>query len=79
LALLRCDDHKPDAAGEDFLSYALPVGFPGGAPACEILGCINPARLWLTEEERGRFVDGTRVFETPRLGPIRSSDDLFPN
>jgi hypothetical protein len=79
MALPRCDDHRPEPSGDDHLSYANPVGYPGDAPACEILGCTNPARLWLSDDERGRFVDGTRVFQTPRLGAVTAADDLFPN
>jgi hypothetical protein len=79
MALPRCDDHRPEPSGEDYLGYAHPVGYPSDAPRCEVLGCINPARLWLTEAERDRFRGGLRAFETPRLGSVRSADDLFPN
>ena len=79
MALARCDDHKPEQAGDDYLSYANPVGYPDTAATCDVIGCINSARLWLTAEERARFLAGERVFATARGASLRVSDDLFPD
>jgi hypothetical protein len=79
MALARCDEHKPDNTGDDYHTYALPVGYPNTAATCDVIGCINPARLWLTADERKRFVAGERVFTTAGGASLRVSDDLFPN
>ena len=79
MALARCDDHQPEAGGEDYQSYALPVGYPDTAATCDVIGCINAARLWLTDDERARFLAGERVFTTARGASLRVSDGLFPN
>jgi hypothetical protein len=78
MALARCDDHQPAPEGADYLSYVLPVGHPD-AVDCALIGCINPARLWLTEAERRAFLDGARSFgiEDGTVMPVEG--DLFPN
>lgn len=77
MAMARCDEHKPNDA--EHVSYALPLGYPGTAVTCDIVGCANPARLWLSRDERTAFQAGERLFTIAGGPRIRVSDDLFPN
>ncbi len=77
MALARCDEHKPEDA--DHVSYALPLGYPSTAVTCDVVGCANPARLWLTRDERNAFRAGERLFTVAGGVRMRVSDDLFPN
>jgi hypothetical protein len=77
MALARCDEHRPEDA--DYVSYALPLGYPSTAVTCDIVGCAMPARLWLTADERKAFVAGERVFPITGGAKVRVSDNLFPN
>jgi hypothetical protein len=79
MALARCDDHRPDPVEPETVSYALPLGYPGTAVTCDVLGCENPARLWLSRDERSAFVAGQRVFPIGGGVKVRVADDLFPN
>jgi hypothetical protein len=79
MALARCDEHKPEPAGSDFVSYALPVGYPSTTVGCDAVACPNPARMWLTSEEKAAFEGGTRTFRTERGTAVQVSDDLFPD
>ncbi len=78
MALARCDDHRPEPVEPDIVSYALPLGYPATAVTCDVVGCEQPARLWLSKDERDAFVSGQRVF-TASGAKVRVSDDLFPN
>ena len=79
MALARCDEHKPEPMAPDTVSYALPLGYPSTAVTCDVVGCENPARLWLNDPERRAFQTGTRLFPIAGGARIRVSDDLFPN
>jgi hypothetical protein len=79
MALARCDEHKPEPIEPDFVSYALPVGYPNTAATCDVVGCARPARLWLSQDERRTFEAGERVFKVAGGAALRVSDDLFPN
>jgi hypothetical protein len=79
MALARCDEHKPKPVDPDYVSYALPVGYPSTAATCDIVGCALPARLWLSADERAAFLGGERVFTVAGGTRLRVSDDLFPN
>ena len=79
MALARCDEHKPDNSGDDYHTYALPVGYPQTAVTCDVADCHNPARLWLTKDERQRFLAGERVFSVAGGTRLRVADNLFPN
>ena len=46
MALARCDDHRPDPIEPETVSYALPLGYPGTAVTCDVVGCENPAPWW---------------------------------
>jgi hypothetical protein len=77
MALARCDEHKPGDSAH--VGYALPLGYPSTAVTCDVVGCENPARLWLDKDERKAFVAGTRVFTIGGGVKVRVADDLFPN
>ena len=79
MALARCDEHKPEPRDPDYVSYALPLGYPSTAATCDIVGCAKPARLWLSRDERTAFQGGERVFEVAGGTRLRVSDDLFPD
>ncbi len=79
MALARCDDHKPEPIDPDYVSYALPVGYPSTAATCDVVGCAMPARLWLSKDERAAFEAGKRVFPVAGGANLRVSDDLFPD
>lgn len=79
MALARCDDHRPEPVEPDYVSYALPVGYPSTAATCDVVGCAFPARLWLTRDERTAFQGGQRVFTVAGGTNLRVSDNLFPN
>ena len=38
---------QPDDS--EHVSYALPLGYPATAVTCDVVGCDNPARLWLDQ------------------------------
>ncbi len=77
MAMARCDEHKP--RDSQHVGYALPLGYPSTAVTCDVVGCENPARLWLDKDERKAFVAGTRVFTVEGGAKLRVADDLFPN
>jgi hypothetical protein len=79
MALARCDEHRPEPIEPDYVSYALPIGYPSTAATCDVVGCANPARLWLTRDERIAFQGGQRVFTVKGDVNLRVSNDLFPN
>jgi hypothetical protein len=79
MALARCDEHKPELLDPDYVSYALPLGYPSTAVTCDIVGCAMPARLWLSKDERAAFERGERLFPIAGGARIRVSDDLFPD
>lgn len=79
MALARCDEHKPEPIAPDYVSYALPLGYPNTAVTCDIVGCAMPARLWLSADERKAFQAGERLFTIAGGVKVRVSDDLFPN
>jgi hypothetical protein len=79
LPIARCDDHRPEPVAPDYVSYALPLGYPQTATTCDVAGCENPARLWLSADERAAYVKGQRVFPVDGGAKVRVSDDLFPN
>jgi hypothetical protein len=79
MALARCDEHRPEPIAPDFVSYALPLGYPSTAVTCDVVGCAMPARLWLSDAERKAFQAGERVFTITGGAKVRVSDDLFPN
>jgi hypothetical protein len=79
MALARCDDHRPEPVEPDYVSYALPVGYPATSATCDIVGCERPARLWLSKDERAAFQAGQRVFSVAGGARVRVADDLFPN
>ena len=79
MALARCDEHKPEAVDPDYVSYALPVGYPNTAATCDVVGCARPARLWLSKDERAAFEGGQRVFPVAGGASLRVSDNLFPD
>ena len=79
MALARCDDHKPDVVGDDYESYALPIGYPTASVTCDVVGCAWPARMWLTADERAAFASGARTFVIAGGASVPVSDDLFPN
>lgn len=78
MALLRCDDHRPELSGRDYETYVLPLGYPETAATCEV-DCDRPGRLWLTADEKAAFRTGTRVFAAGGGTRLRVADDLFPN
>ncbi len=79
MALARCDEHKPEPNEPEVVSYALPLGYPSTAVTCDVVGCANPARLWLSADERRAFRAGERLFPITGGARVRVSDDLFPN
>jgi hypothetical protein len=79
MAQARCDEHKPEPHEPEVVSYALPLGYPSTAVTCDVVGCANPARLWLSADERRAFHAGERVFPITGGARVRVSDDLFPN
>ncbi len=72
-----CDEHKP--RDSEHVSYALPLDYPSTATTCDVVGCANPARLWLTADERKAFRGGERIFALGSGAKVRVADDLFPN
>jgi hypothetical protein len=79
MALARCDEHRPEPIAPDYVSYALPLGYPQTAVTCDVVGCANPARLWLDADERKAFQAGERIFPATGGARVRVADDLFPN
>ena len=79
MAQARCDEHKPEPHEPEVVSYALPLGYPSTAVTCDVVGCANPARLWLSADERRAFHAGERVFPITGGARVRVSGDLFPN
>jgi hypothetical protein len=79
MARALCDDHRPELVEPETVAYALPLGYPGTAVTCDVVGCEKPARLWLSRDERAAFVGGQRVFPIAGGTKVRVSDDLFPN
>ena len=79
MAQALCDDHRPVPVEPETVSYALPLGYPSTAVTCDVVGCENPARLWLSRDERSAFVAGQRVFPIGGGTKVRVADDLFPN
>jgi hypothetical protein len=79
MARARCDEHKPEIVDPDVVGYALPLGYPSTAVTCDVVGCANPARLWLSADERKAFQAGDRLFPIAGGVRVRVSDDLFPN
>ena len=79
MAQALCDDHRPEPVEPGTVSYALPLGYPSTAVTCDLVGCENPARLWLSKDERAAFVGGQRVFTIGGGVKVRVADDLFPN
>ena len=79
MALARCDEHRPEPHEPDVVSYALPLGYPSTAVTCDVVGCANPARLWISDDERKAFHAGERIFTITGGARVRVSDNLFPN
>ena len=79
MAVARCDEHKPGPVDPDYVSYALPIGYPATAATCDVVGCAKPARLWLSKDERAAFEAGERVFQVAGGASLRVADSLFPN
>jgi hypothetical protein len=79
MARARCDEHKPEIVDPDVVGYALPLGYPSTAVTCDVVGCANPARLWLSADERKAFQAGDRLFPITGGARVRVADDLFPN
>lgn len=77
MATALCDEHKPKDS--EHVSYALPLGYPATAVTCDVVGCANPARVWLNADERKAFSAGERLFTIGGGTRVRVSDDLFPN
>ena len=77
MATALCDEHKPKDS--EHVSYALPLGYPATAVTCDVVGCANPARVWLTADERKAFRAGERLFTIGGGTKVRVADDLFPN
>ena len=55
MARALCDDHRPELVEPETVAYALPLGYPGTAVTCDVVGCEKPARLWLLQGRAGRF------------------------
>jgi hypothetical protein len=80
MALCRCEIHdiNEDRTKHIYGAYALPIGYPETGVVCGSVGCENPARVWLNEDQIDEFKKGQRVFNvnTGTL-KVRVGDKLF--
>jgi hypothetical protein len=65
MALCRClESHAwPTGRISNYISYALPIGYPDTALICGL--CSNPGVIWLTQSEENAYQRGDRIFEGP--------------
>lgn len=73
MALARCPTHPPEGRTEPVLPTATlprelytqsvePEGYPNRALLCGHAGCLEPAMVWLTENEAIAYHFGDREF-----------------
>ena len=78
MAIARCEKHKPIGRKHEYRAYALPVGYPQTAAICGHRGCDEPARVWLTDEDRQSYAQGIRIFDIRTdSAKLRVSDGLI--
>ncbi|QIK95562.1 hypothetical protein G7076_02880 [Sphingomonas sp. HDW15A] len=59
---MRCKSHAPRKAIRNYVWAVEPVGYPATALVCGSVHCMEPAFIWLEEEEARQFDAGERVF-----------------
>ena len=50
MALVRCEQHRPQGRSHDYVQAVRPLGYPETAAVCGITGCNRPGLLWLDSE-----------------------------
>jgi hypothetical protein len=78
MAIARCEKHPPRGTKHSYRKYALPTGYPETAAICGRVGCEDPARIWLTDEDGIEHSRGVRIFNIrTHAAKLRASDEVF--
>lgn len=68
MAIARCAKcGKPQGRTQTYVARALAAGHPDGSIICGIEDCLEPAFIWLNEQEAAAFDRGQRIFRFPTL------------
>ena len=66
MAIARCAKcGKPEGRTQTYVARALPAGHPNSSTICGIKECLEPAFIWLNEQEKAAFDRGQRIFRFP--------------
>ncbi len=64
MALVRCENHKPDSLkGGPYVAAHVPPGHPNSGLICGRPDCSNPGAVWLKADEEQQYQSGARIFE----------------
>jgi hypothetical protein len=68
MALVRCEEHKPDPKRTQYNYYThppvKPKGHPNPAVICGHKSCKEPGLVWLNKEEADAYRNGEHYFST---------------
>lgn len=65
MALARCDVHKPSGRTKNYVKGVWPLNYPNTSTICGRKDCLEPAVVWLDNQEEKSYLDGERIFEIP--------------
>lgn len=65
MALVRCENHRPEGRTHKYEKPVRPVGHPESGLVCGNLRCELPGLVWLDTDDATSYESGRRVFELP--------------